>query len=116
MKKLRTKLLDKNSDADFAVELEPSGYICPYTDCGREFTKPIIVTNKSVDPPQTYFGCPYCLSKIDVQLPEIEKVEEKVEQASKLVEIKKLIEKTLKRLKKQKRKKKKENAHTPSDI
>lgn len=105
MKKLRTKLLGKNSDADFAVELEPSGYICPYTDCGREFTKPIIVTNKSVDPPQTYFGCPYCLSKIDVQLPEIEKVEEKVEQASKLVEIKKLIEKNAKKTKKAEKKK-----------
>jgi len=100
MRKLHTKLLGKNNNSDFAVELKPSSYICPYEGCGKEFIKPIIVTNKSVDPPQTYLGCPYCLSRINLDVPEVEKVEKKVEQTSKLVEIKKVIEKNSKKSKK----------------
>ena len=94
MRKTRTKLLEKNDNP--TVTLELGSYICPYEDCGKEFGKPIVITNKSVDPPQTYFGCPYCLSRIDVETPEIEKVE----QTSKLVEIKKIIEKNVKKSKK----------------
>ena len=75
MKKSLTKLLGKNSN-DFPVEvkLEQNKYICPYEDCGREFERPILITNKSVNPPQTYLGCPYCLSRIDVEAPEAEKI------------------------------------------
>jgi len=98
MKKSLTKLLGRNNDS-FTVEvkLEEGKYICPYEDCGREFEKPILVTNKSVNPPQSYLGCPYCLSRIDVEIPEVEKIEEKIEQASKLAEIKKIIEKNAKK-------------------
>jgi len=98
MKKSLTKLLEKNNN-DFPVEvkLEQNKYICPYEDCGREFERPILITNKSVNPPQTYLGCPYCLSRIDVEVPEAEKIEEKIEQTSKLIEIKKIIEKNAKK-------------------
>lgn len=103
MKKSLTKLLGKNKGDDFAVEvkLEQDGYVCPYEDCGRRFEKPILVTNNSINPPQTYLGCPYCLSRIDVEVPEAEKIEEKVEQTAKLVEIKKIIEKNAKKEKKE---------------
>ena len=98
MKKSLTKLLGKNNnDFPVEVELEQNKYICPYEDCGREFERPILITNKSVNPPQTYLGCPYCLSRIDVGIPEAEKIEEKIEQTSKLIEIKKIIEKNAKK-------------------
>ncbi|RLI20788.1 hypothetical protein DRO54_05345 [Candidatus Bathyarchaeota archaeon] len=111
MKKSQTKLLEKN-DSDFTVEvnLEEGKYICPYEDCGREFEKPILVTNKSINPPQTYLGCPHCLSRIDVEVPEVKKVEEKIEQTVKLAEIKKIIEKNAK---KEKKKKEKEEGECP---
>ena len=104
MKKPLTRLLGKNSD-DFAVEVKlgQDMYVCVNENCGREFEKPILVTNKSVDPPSTYLGCPYCLSKVDVEVPEVEKIEEKIEQTSKLVEIKKIIEKNAKKEEKEKK-------------
>ena len=98
MKKPLTRLLGKNSD-DFAVEVKlgQDMYVCVNENCGREFEKPILITNKSVNPPQTYLGCPYCLSRIDVEVSEAEKIEEKIEQTSKLIEIKKIIEKNAKK-------------------
>ncbi|MDI6847823.1 MAG: hypothetical protein QMD23_06835 [Candidatus Bathyarchaeia archaeon] len=39
---------------------------CPYTGCGKSFEKPTVLTDSSTIPRQTYYACPYCMSKIDV--------------------------------------------------
>ena len=39
---------------------------CPCESCNKEFEKPIVVTNFSFAPKnETYYACPYCLTKID---------------------------------------------------
>jgi len=37
---------------------------CPQKECNRLFEKPVIVTNLSFTPKDTYSACPYCLSRI----------------------------------------------------
>lgn len=37
---------------------------CPQKECNRLFEKPVIVTNLSFTPKETYSACPYCLSRI----------------------------------------------------
>jgi hypothetical protein len=33
--------------------------------CKKKFTKPILISNYSINPPDHYHGCPFCFSKID---------------------------------------------------
>jgi len=40
--------------------------VCPYNECGREFEKPIMLTDFSKVPRETYYACPHCLTKVDV--------------------------------------------------
>jgi len=44
---------------------------CPYKGCGKSFDKPTILTDSSTLPRQTYYACPYCMSKIDIILDEM---------------------------------------------
>jgi len=38
---------------------------CPYAACNKVFEKPVIVTNFSFMPQkETYYACPYCLTKL----------------------------------------------------
>ena len=39
---------------------------CPYTGCGKSFDKPTVLTDASTIPRQSYYACPYCMSKIDI--------------------------------------------------
>lgn len=39
-------------------------YLC--TQCEHPFSHPLVLTNKSDASSETYYACPYCLSKIDV--------------------------------------------------
>jgi DNA-directed RNA polymerase subunit RPC12/RpoP len=39
---------------------------CPYRGCGKSFEKPAVLTDNSTIPRQTYYACPYCMSKIDI--------------------------------------------------
>lgn len=39
---------------------------CPYKGCEKSFDKPTVLTDSSTIPRQTYYACPYCMSKIDV--------------------------------------------------
>lgn len=45
--------------------------------CGRRFEKPILLTNRSASPMETYNACPFCFSKLgDVESPdEVSKIE-----------------------------------------
>ncbi|MEM2969507.1 MAG: hypothetical protein QXR63_01065 [Candidatus Bathyarchaeia archaeon] len=39
---------------------------CPYKGCEKTFDKPALLTDTSMIPRQTYYACPYCMSKIDI--------------------------------------------------
>jgi len=39
---------------------------CPYVKCGRVFEKPLVLTDMSKTPRETYYACPYCLSKVEI--------------------------------------------------
>ncbi len=39
---------------------------CPYVKCGKVFEKPLVLTDMSRTPRETYFACPYCLSKVEI--------------------------------------------------
>ncbi|MBX5326431.1 MAG: hypothetical protein ACQXXH_00780 [Candidatus Bathyarchaeia archaeon] len=64
------------------------GRVCPNVDCGRSFDRPLKLTVLCSDPVETYFACPFCMSRVDLEepkprLPKLEKpvlpVEEDVE-------------------------------------
>lgn len=40
--------------------------VCPYSECKKEFEKPIVLTDFSRTPRETYYACPHCLTKVDV--------------------------------------------------
>ena len=40
---------------------------CPQKECNRIFQKPVIVTNLSFTPKETYSACPYCLTRIKIE-------------------------------------------------
>jgi hypothetical protein len=40
--------------------------VCPYNECRREIGKPIMLTDFSKTPRETYYACPHCLTKVDV--------------------------------------------------
>jgi len=44
-------------------------YLC--TQCSHPFSHPLVLTNNSGGSPETYYACPYCLSKIDVNEKEL---------------------------------------------
>jgi len=39
---------------------------CPYTQCGKRFEKPIVLTDTTKILRETYYACPHCHSKLDV--------------------------------------------------
>ncbi len=39
---------------------------CPYEGCGQRFDKPSVLTDASVLPRESFYACPFCMSKIDV--------------------------------------------------
>jgi DNA-directed RNA polymerase subunit RPC12/RpoP len=39
---------------------------CPYKGCEKHFDKPTVLTDSSSIPRQTYYACPYCMSKLDI--------------------------------------------------
>jgi uncharacterized Zn-finger protein len=39
---------------------------CPYKGCEKTFEKPSVLTDSSSMPRQTYYACPYCMSKLDI--------------------------------------------------
>jgi DNA-directed RNA polymerase subunit RPC12/RpoP len=39
---------------------------CPYKGCEKTFDKPTVLTDSSKVPRESYYACPYCMSKIDL--------------------------------------------------
>ena len=104
------KIFKNNRNEKFNVEVNivnnSEEMVCPYNDCGRTFSNPILITNNSLDPPETYYGCPYCLSKIDIEPqpeekgmePEIEisEFDAILEKEKKIEEIREAVKKVMK--------------------
>jgi len=40
--------------------------VCPYRECRKEFERPVMLTDFSKVPRETYYACPHCLTKVDV--------------------------------------------------
>jgi DNA-directed RNA polymerase subunit RPC12/RpoP len=45
---------------------ESKAFVCPYFQCRKTFRKPLMLTDSSKIPRETYYACPHCLSKVDV--------------------------------------------------
>jgi hypothetical protein len=39
---------------------------CPYKGCEKTFDKPTSLTDQSCIPRESYYACPFCMSKIDL--------------------------------------------------
>jgi len=39
--------------------------VCPYSECKKEFEKPLVLTDLSRTPRETYYACPHCLTKVE---------------------------------------------------
>jgi len=39
---------------------------CPYKGCEKAFEKPTVLTDSSLVPRQSFYACPYCMSKLDI--------------------------------------------------
>ena len=42
-------------------------YTCPNPSCGKSFAKPLKAVNLSLESPEPYLACPYCLTDITAQ-------------------------------------------------
>ncbi len=40
---------------------------CPYKGCEKTFDKPTVLTEGFGIPRESYYACPFCMSKIDIQ-------------------------------------------------
>ncbi len=39
---------------------------CPYKGCEKTFEKPTMLTDQTRIPRESYYACPFCMSKIDI--------------------------------------------------
>ena len=46
--------------------MKPDHLVCPYSECKKEFEKPLVLTDFSRTPRENYYVCPHCLTKVDV--------------------------------------------------
>ena len=46
--------------------MRPEHLVCPYNECHKEFEKPLMLTDFSTTPRETYYACPHCLTKVEV--------------------------------------------------
>jgi DNA-directed RNA polymerase subunit RPC12/RpoP len=48
------------------MPLHPKGLACPYSRCGKRFEQPLVLTDFSKTPRETYYACPYCFSRVEI--------------------------------------------------
>ena len=55
-------------DSIYLLEINlKSGHLtCPYSQCKKDFEKPVMLTDFSKTPRETYYACPHCLTRVDV--------------------------------------------------
>jgi len=68
--------LGENSILKLKRKQTSQGNCCPNPDCGKTFSEPITATNLSAKSKETYYACPFCLSRIDEDELASETVEE----------------------------------------
>ena len=44
------------------------GLVCPYSRCGQHFDQPVMVTDYSKLPRETYYACPHCMLRLELLL------------------------------------------------
>jgi len=71
---------------------ESKAFMCPYFQCRKTFRKPLMLTDSSKIPRETYYACPHCLSKVDVTIDDAENVHKLSIKASERNELAGLIE------------------------
>jgi len=50
------------------VSLKQEDLACPYTKCGQSFQQPVMVTDYSKLPRETYYACPHCMLRLEMLL------------------------------------------------
>jgi hypothetical protein len=55
---------------------EYKAFICQNSSCRKSFTTPLKTLNLKENPTDPYYACPFCLTKLEIELPK--KEEEKV--------------------------------------
>lgn len=75
VKKLLTsrELMTKTNENSISVPastmpLQSENLTCPYDKCAKTFEQPVVLTNLSKTPRETYYACPYCFSKLEIAL------------------------------------------------
>jgi DNA-directed RNA polymerase subunit RPC12/RpoP len=48
--------------------LKAENLVCPYSSCGQEFQQPVMVTDSSKLPRETYYACPHCMLRLQLRL------------------------------------------------
>ena len=41
---------------------------CPYKGCEKHFDRPTMITDDSVMPRQTHYACPFCMSRLELEI------------------------------------------------
>ncbi len=59
---------DMLATSDARTALQCARLNCPYDQCGKSFEKPVVLTDFSKTPRETYYACPYCFSKLEIVL------------------------------------------------
>ncbi len=57
---------------------------CPYNGCGKSFERPTILTDSTTMPRKTFYACPHCMSKIDLQVEGLKVVDVKAMEYAKV--------------------------------
>jgi len=71
---------------------ESKAFVCPYSKCRKTFQKPLMLTDASKMPRETYYACPHCLSRVDVAVDNKENMHEFSIRASERNELTILVE------------------------
>jgi len=48
------------------TSLKSEDLVCPYTKCGQPFKQPVMVTDCSKLPRETYYACPHCMLRLEL--------------------------------------------------
>jgi len=48
--------------------------VCPYVGCQRSFVKPLVLTDESKLPRETYYACPHCHSRLEIFVDDSQKM------------------------------------------
>lgn len=67
------EILNEANEKEFSLSAskvlpESENLTCPYNRCAKTFEQPLVLTDLSKTPRETYYACPYCFSKLEIAL------------------------------------------------